>query len=255
MKKKCISILLLVTQLMLAEEIQSPEPIQKDPIVQLSETIKTVHFHNNIDIINNNMPKILIEIWNSATATTNTFLSKTHDSISSNLDFLLNTIIKHKKRTAAFAALSCFGISWLYMHSLQNSTFNAESWGAWKSHIPLSVLLSSPQQEVAKELILDIQKKYTSTEKLTDFISPLVQFMNTIDKEKNYLERYLFLQKWLDRLYLAKLLPHDEKAIAKAHEKVDRLLYLRQLLISWISEYKIQTSSTKQKDMIEDVLC
>lgn len=227
-----------------------PQPITSEThnTLQLPEGVKTLHIHNQNTVENNNMPKFLVQVWNSTNMTVTTILMRAQEKINSNVQWLMDTLTKHKKIVGIGAGVSAYASLCGYIYYLQRLVYTSDSWSAWKSHIPLEVLLNSPQDEIAKELVIEIQKNYTTTEQLADFISPLVKFINTITHEKKQLERYLFMQKWLRRLYLHILFPHDEIAFQKAQEKVDRLSYLKHLLISWISEYKIQTNNTKQKE-------
>lgn len=228
----------------------TPVTSETNNAVQVPDGIKTLHFHNSNIVKNNNMPKIIVNVWNYTSATVNTILHKTRETALSNFQIVSDFVRNNKKMVGIGTGVGLYASLWLYISYLQRCVHSSDSWSSWKSHIPLDILLTTQQHEVARELVIDIQKKYTSAELLADFISPLVQFMNTLDKEKRSLERYLYIQKWLHRCYLHKLFPHDQKSIAKAQEKVDRLMYLKQLLIEWISEYKIQTSGTR--DAAED---
>ena len=112
-------------------------------------------------------------------------------------------------------------------------------WSTWKEHIPLEVLLEVPQQEVAEELVDAIKAKYLTTQ-TPDLMTPLVQFNNAIDKELTQLNQFVRLHEWLDYTKLAYIFPRQNSQVALAHTKIRRLLYLKDVLLSWMSNYSAE---------------
>lgn len=116
------------------------------------------------------------------------------------------------------------------------SVTQPNKWSNWKEHIPLEVLTEVPQHEVAEELVDAIKAKYLTTQSL-DLMTPLVQFNNAVDKELSQLNKFLQIHEWLDYTKLAYIFPRQHSHVMMARAKIKRLLYLKDVLLSWMSNY------------------
>lgn len=114
-----------------------------------------------------------------------------------------------------------------------------DSWALWKQHIPLSQLLEIPQEDLSNELILEIQRRYTSREKPTDFISSLITFMRDIEKEIELVKYFINLESWLRSFRIARLFPINSRRFSQASDRLNRLTYIKNTFLTWAAYYKM----------------
>ncbi len=122
----------------------------------------------------------------------------------------------------------------------QNYYFNhTDLWGTWKGDLSFAQLCEIPQQKLSSELLHEIQKRYINKNNPTDFLSPLVEFMNTIEYETKQIERYIFLTNWLKRLRLVIIVPTNEKKMQKTQQLLERVHFVKHIFLSWAADYKL----------------
>jgi len=134
---------------------------------------------------------------------------------------------------------------WAILLSTHYYFNQTNSWSGWQSAIPFTELYTRPQQLLKQELIFDIQKRYLNQQNPTDFISPLVTFMNKINREEKYLNYYTTILNGIKRLHIARLFLINEKKIKEAELRKQRLIFVRQLFLSWAAEYNINQEEAK----------
>lgn len=128
----------------------------------------------------------------------------------------------------------------LYSVSKGNAYLSSiKSWSRWKEEMPLNDLLATPAHSLSQDLILEIQRRYTSAEAPTDFISSLITFIKDIDHEIITIKRYNNLISWLKKLHISALFPIKNKLVAKIPEILNRLSYIRNIFLTWAAQYKI----------------
>jgi len=121
-----------------------------------------------------------------------------------------------------------------------NSCFSSrDSWAMWKYEIPLDELLAMPAHVLSHDLLLEIQRRYTSVDAPADFVSSLVAFMKDIDKEVAEVKYYSNLVIWLKKLRISILFPIRHKLFAMAPERLSRLSYVRNVFLTWAAQYKM----------------
>lgn len=118
-------------------------------------------------------------------------------------------------------------------------------WVNWKSDIPFDMLVTIPQNELSKELILEIQRRYSSAQNPTDFISPLILFIQTIDTEIDTIKNYIDVYWLITKMHMQTLLPINQKQFSTLNEKYKKLLYLKNIFLSWAAEYKVSHNKNK----------
>lgn len=133
----------------------------------------------------------------------------------------------------------CYGAALTTMLYASHVTLaKTDTWSSWKQHIPVHALRNA-ESSMAKELFTDIQKKYANDKKETSFLNPLVQFYNDVDSETEQLKKFIKLHEWANRLKIAALFPCQEQALQLAVQKINRLDALKKLVITSITEYKV----------------
>lgn len=114
-----------------------------------------------------------------------------------------------------------------------------DSWALWKCDCSLVQLLEIPQKQLSQELLLEIQRRYTSIEKPIDFISSLIAFMHNIDQEIAYTKYFISLEAWLRAFRISLFFPINRKRFSQAPDNLNRLIYIRNLFLTWAAHYKI----------------
>lgn len=132
----------------------------------------------------------------------------------------------------------------LYLH---RSTSQQDSWAYWKKNENIDEIETMTPTQLSEKLVLAIQEKYQSAEKIADFISPFVAFVNETNKEIRDLNSYIWLLDTLKRLHLIGLFPGYQKAIVHAREKLKRIMYLKNVFSAWMAEYKLHHSTLIQQ--------
>ncbi len=131
-----------------------------------------------------------------------------------------------------------------------------DSWGAWHKEYSLEMLLAMPQQQIAKDLVIDIQRRYSNNANPTDFISPLISFCKTIDHEIELVNRFLSIYSFLMRTQLLSIFPLNIKRCAELGDIKKRLQYIKNVFLSWAADYKIEhNKKTINVGLRYDPLC
>jgi len=152
---------------------------------------------------------------------------------------------KNKYKIIRNSILGWYLTIWVILLSSHYYFNQANSWSGWQSAIPFTELYTRPEQLLKQELIFDIQKRYINRQNPTDFISPLVTFMNRINIEEKYLNCYTTMLSGINRLHLVRLFLINEKKIKEIELRKQRLTFVRQLFLSWAAEYNINQEKAK----------
>ena len=121
-----------------------------------------------------------------------------------------------------------------------------DTWASWRPDTPVELLIAIPQQELAKELILEIQRRYSNPQNPTDFISPLIAFVQTIDEEIIKIKQYAQVYGWITRLHIQVIFPINQKQFNLLGEKYKKLIYLKNIFLSWAAEYKVSHNKNRR---------
>lgn len=113
------------------------------------------------------------------------------------------------------------------------------NWSLWQQTKSFEQLLEFAQKELAESLMLDIQRRYTSIQNPTDFVLPLVRFMQDIEYEIALLKEYQRICWYLEKSYLLRFTWHDQELLRTCQERMQRIGYLKNIFLSWIAEFKI----------------
>lgn len=150
------------------------------------------------------------------------------------------TWIAHNKlKTTAFVAATSYCYVWYTLLSLNYQLSQSTRWSQWHNSLTLEELLKKPQEEVATDLLTDIQRTYTNVDRLENVIAPLIAFVHDVDTEIEQLKQVVKLHAWIDRLYIAFLFPKQADLLASAQESINRLSYLKNVMLTWVSDHKM----------------
>ena len=162
----------------------------------------------------------------------------------STADRCFSSIMEHKWTVYGVTFLALYLIA-CYQLVRGNAYFkNRSSWSAWKEEISLRDLAEIPQTEVARELIISIQRKYLNPQNPSDFFGPLVSFLVDLEAEITVSKRYLKRFNWLGKIYFTYLFPGDTSAFALAEEKIARLFFIKEIFVTWTVEHKLELNTS-----------
>jgi len=124
-----------------------------------------------------------------------------------------------------------------------------DTWAAWHQELVLEELLAMPQHELAKDLVVEIQRRYSNPKNPTDFLSPLISFMREIDREIALTQYYIKLYMILQRTHANAILPVNTTRFATICDVQRRLAYLRNVFLTWAAEYKVNHNRYRRRPM------
>ncbi len=153
---------------------------------------------------------------------------------------------KNKYKIIKYSIFGCYVTIWLLLLSSHYYLNQPDSWSNWQAGIPFTELYTRPQELLQQELIFDIQKRYINKQNPTDFISPFVTFLNRINSEEKYVDRYLTMLNSINHLYSRRLFLINEKKIKEIELRKQRLTFVKQVFLSWAAEYNINQGKIKQ---------
>jgi len=115
-----------------------------------------------------------------------------------------------------------------------------DSWGSWHKEYSLEVLLALPPQQIAQDLVIEIQRRYSNNANPTDFIGPLISFCKSIDYEMELVNHFITLYAFLVRIHLNVLFPLNIQKCASLADTLKRLQYIKNIFLAWAADYKIE---------------
>lgn len=236
-----IAISLSIMQLQSAEQ----------PIVHSHFPPQTITINNHVHADNklslDNKVNMQQQSYNSNTSTNmqNVF-NQARDQVQEYTYGVFSWIAQNKKKTAFYGIAIGYGYVWYKLLSLNYALSQNTRWSQWHQTLTLEELLTKPQQEVATNLLTAIQRQYATPEQLNDFISPLVAFVRDVDTEIAQLKQLVNLHTWIDRLRISFLFPKQSALLEQSQTNIHRLIYLKNLLMNWMSENKVARFSSGQ---------
>lgn len=123
-------------------------------------------------------------------------------------------------------------------------------WSSWKNDLSFDQLCAIPQQTLARELILSIQHQGLDTQKPTDFVVPLVTFLQVIEEERKTLLYYQTLHSRITTVKCARLFPFNKKRYNRIEERLQRLSFVKNIFISWMAEFNLEHAKKSQTKQI-----
>ncbi len=150
--------------------------------------------------------------------------------------------------------------TWLCAETIRGAQYlsKANLWSSWKRATPLTTLHEMPQEALTRELLIEIQKRYTPPDKPTEFMLPLIHFLHDVDIELQTLKHYDKMNIWLTKTRALYIVPFDLQRFSSTRERMARLALVKNLFLSWAAEYKLEHNKssllTQLKSMRPDVM-
>ena len=158
------------------------------------------------------------------------------------VDWLKNNKIKFGLYCAAAGYSSLQG----YLFYLKCKLASPNCWSKWQWEKPIEQMYQTPQAEFAHNLLIDIQRHYTTINNPTDFVTPLTKFMKDTEQEYNYLYKYKKIITYLEKLYISKVFFYDANLLASIDNRLQKLSYIKNTFLSWLADYKLNYSQNNQ---------
>ena len=136
------------------------------------------------------------------------------------------------------AVVSLYSIAYICQHHCP--------WAHWKDEFTLGKLRKMPEKELADELFDALNNSSAHTDNDEDFLKPLISFMNAVDREIAWHQKFLSLHPWLDYCFI---FPKQQEAQQSIANQYERLTYIRKVLVTWLTSYtndEIRHGSTKK---------
>ena len=141
---------------------------------------------------------------------------------------------------AGGAVLGCYVYMCRECARINNYLECPDSWGSWRKEYSLEMLLSMPQQQIARDLVIEIQRRYSNNGNPTDFIGPLILFCKTIDYEIVLVNRFISIYSFLVRSHLYVLFRLNIKKCAELGDTLKRLQFIKNIFLAWAADYKVE---------------
>ncbi len=210
-----------------------------------------IHIHTPPVIIHNNMnsqnqvsheseTQVHQQAYQAQTATTiQNMLHQARDQAQEYTHGIFSWINQNKKMTLFYGAMIGYSYVWYKLLSLHYALSQTTSWSKWRETMTLEELLAKPQQEVAADLLIAIQRHYTTPEQFDDLLTPLIAFVRDVESEIDQLRQLEKFHAWIDRLKISFLFPKQSALLETSQASIHRLTYLKNILLNWVSEHKV----------------
>lgn len=191
-------------------------------------------------------------VKNSTNQLVSTVMQTTRDAYQATRD--ATTAFVHENRWRLIGLLAGSGYCYLTytIISLRLYFNQKERWLYWNDYLTLEALCATSQKDLGVELIKEIQRRYTSISAPTDFVTPLIRFLQLIDEEQQRLELYLKLGPWLTKLHLCTITGYSTELAQKCESWRRRVAYLRATFMRWMAEYKIEQNTGTTRSLIDE---
>jgi|GEM_PF-5657040 hypothetical protein len=144
---------------------------------------------------------------------------------------------RHPLRIAAAASLVGTCGLFYFLRSAEFAAQQKKQWCNWKEEVATKDLAAA--DNLATELIMDIQRRYTTTKNAHDFIEPLQIFLNDIEEEKTTLTWYLAMSSFMHKICIGKIFGINDLSLKKATDRLQRVDIIKKIFIGWTAEYKL----------------
>lgn len=107
------------------------------------------------------------------------------------------------------------------------------NWANWCNHISLAELINKPTKIICHELHQAILDKYSNS-KQQDALAPIILFSYDLNKELKKLKMFCALGDRLSQARIEKLFLFSDLELEQAKDKVNRLIYLKKVIVESI---------------------
>lgn len=219
MKKAKIVLLLLLSGTMM-----TTRPEQESFFSPVIKIFTSLNISDNIDTI-----KITIQNYASSIGTTSTSYAQ----------HVKNFCLQHKYKLIGAGVLGIYSYAMYKILGGNSYLARKDLWSLWERKKKNQDLALLPQDELALQLMAEIQRRHIDIEDPADFLSPVGQFMRNAQNELCHLRSYKSFYKFAKNLSLATILPFEKKRWSQIQERIDRLTYIKNCAATWLAQYKM----------------
>lgn len=220
--------------------------------VQATEMPATVIFNNNNTVSSNSLAEsasIATQTLQATFTQLSSVLVEYKDRYSGFFYSIGFSLFEHRSFFAALGVVSLYAYAVYYALKAHSYLSNDHLWSRWKEEIAMQELLIEQRAIIANDLVLDLQRRYTFAENPTDFLTPFVYFMQDIEDELAMLQHYQKIEKALQKIRIRSFIPYYQTVFVTIQEKIERLLYVKNIFLTWAAEFKL---ATHEKPFRED---
>jgi hypothetical protein len=201
-----------------------------------------VNVHNNLNLSQINTASIQQHMSNVLMRAQDMLDEKRKDCVSL-LGNTLDYIMCNKKRSCIYSLATAYVgiIAALWILQIK---INKGYWKNWKKEMSIESMFSIKQQDLAHQLLLDIQIHYINPLMPTDTTEPISKFIVDLAQEEEYIQKYLDLIGFLERIHVARFIYFKTEKV-KYEEYATRISCLKGLFAIWLSEYKMAVLHNK----------
>jgi hypothetical protein len=150
------------------------------------------------------------------------------------------------KKQGPFIAVGITGICYLLLRQCcvqcNNYCVSTNSWRAWIDHGVHSdddQFLAQTADDMMKDLIIEIQRRYTTMQDPTDFFGPIAAFTQGLNAEINQVTRFIYWLTVLKKMHLTALFPIAPACCESLEKTKKSLEHLKAVFLQWVTDYKI----------------
>lgn len=147
----------------------------------------------------------------------------------------------HWGKCLAGSAVSMYVLLYALLQTGKHAITQPHTWASWKDHIELSRLSSLDSQELAAELIQDIQECCMYSNDITNTSAAFTLFLSQVAAEEKKLNRYITLARTVQKARLSFAFPVSRQLIEQAQVRVERLRFVRKLFARWNAQHNLRT--------------
>jgi hypothetical protein len=151
-----------------------------------------------------------------------------------------NFLYTYRYRFLAAALAALYGTCYYKLYSGQRYLASKTAWSMWQNRYSTETLCALAPDQLASNLMHDIQMEYATHANPTDFITPMVQFLTAIHAELAACKQMLIWHTWLSRLRLCRLFPGITCSPDELQDRIERLKCIKNIFLHWIATYNIE---------------
>lgn len=170
------------------------------------------------------------------------YLHKGTEQINQGFTSLSEYIAQNKKSLIGISCLGAYGIVQFILFSIKQKINLNACWSLYA--------IEEDEEQYTSKLLNDIQHAYCNVSNPADFITPLICFMEDIEEEKQYLEKYAKIIHFLEIFHLNRLFLYDENIYKNAPARMQKIEILKTTFMSWLAEFKVSQVQNNSQQLL-----
>ncbi len=143
-------------------------------------------------------------------------------------------IKNHKLLVGAGCLAAGYAALHYYLWRLASYLNKPTCWSLWKKQCSLEELYRIKQDELVESIASSLESSSSSNQPA----GQVIQFVQEAEKELSYLQRYQTIARFLETWCLSALFFYDKKIVEQAQDRIQRLQFLKNTVLGWLSNFK-----------------